>query len=111
MVSRLRVTLTVLPWARPSISSPSVRRGPHIGASPSRIALVHPAQRHGNVPGFLFDAPLLAQHRLGKSCRGGYSSHSLPGTDSPVLQVLPLFSKLQFASVLEIFKHVLDGDY
>lgn len=38
-------------------------------------------------------------------------SHSLPETDSLVIQVLLIFPKLQFASVLEIFKHALDGDY
>lgn len=38
-------------------------------------------------------------------------SHSLPETDSPALQVLLIFSKLQFVSILEIFKHVLDSDY
>lgn len=40
-----------------------------------------------------------------------HHSHGLPGTDSPVLQVLLILSKLQRASILKIFKGVLDGDY
>lgn len=59
----------------------------------------------------VFDAPLLVQHSLGSRAEEVIHNHShnLPGTDSPVLRVLHVFSKLPFSSILEIFKHALDG--
>lgn len=57
----------------------------------------------------LFPCSIALGSRVGEVIHNG--SRSLPETDSPVLQVLLIFSKRQFASILEIFEHLLDGDY
>lgn len=55
---------------------------------------------------------LLCIIALGCCVKEVIHKHSqIPETDSPVLQVLLTFSRWQFASILEIFEHVLDADY
>lgn len=111
LVSRPRVTWTVFLWLSPVFSHSSCSMDHITGLlSPdcSCARCTDKQQRDCFCLMLLF----LGNIALGSCVEEDIPnrSHSLPGTDSLVLQVLLVFSKLQCASVLEIFEHVLDGD-